>query len=167
MTATVVIREATEADIPAIQRVARETWAFTYEGVIPPEIQELALSSWYSCSALSRQIHAKTNLFIVAETGATCLAFAEFVVQAGDAAELVRIYVLPARHGHSIGTQLLEEGLSWLRRAGIPRLTVDVEEQNPIGRLFYERKGFAEVSKSMQKLFGHELCTVSYERVVR
>ena len=44
-------------------------------------------------------------------------------------------------HGRTIGTQLLEEGLVWLRRAGISRLTVEVEEENPIGRRFYEAQG--------------------------
>ena len=163
---TVGIRRASEADIPAIQRVARATWAFTYTGILPLEVQENAISAWYSGPALARQIAATNGLFLVAEADDACLAFAQFVRRPGDSAELARIYVLPMHHGRTIGTQLLEEGLVWLRRAGISRLTVEVEEENPIGRRFYERKGFVEVGRSTQHVFDHDLSSISYERAV-
>lgn len=67
MGAVVAVREAMAGDVSAIQRVARETWAFTYRAVIPPEVQCKALTSRYSNDSIVAQIPASTNQLLVAE----------------------------------------------------------------------------------------------------
>lgn len=163
---SLAIREATEGDIPSIQDVAREAWRFAYERIIPPHIQDRALASWYSDESLARQIPAETNLLLVAEAH-DLVGFAQFVKLPDGRGQLARIYVRPAHHRKGAGSALLEEGLRWLERIGVRRLSVDVEELNPIGRAFYDRTGFEETARSEQDLFGHGLSIVTYERDVR
>jgi GNAT superfamily N-acetyltransferase len=166
MIAKVTIREATDDDVISIQRIARETWAFTYEGIIPPDVQERALESWYSTTSISSQIPHAGNLLLLAEAERASVGFAQFFRRSGDVAELARIYVLPNHQGTGIGSSLLESGLKWLRVLGVRRLTVDVEELNPIGRGFYAHRGFKELGVQREDLFGHERSTVSCELVV-
>lgn len=163
----VAIREATEADIEAIQQIARETWSFTYRGVIPPHIQDQAMNNWYESASLAAQIPASTNLLLIAQSSADrSIGFAQFVQHSADLGELTRIYVLPAHHGEGVGFRLFQEGLVWLHDLGVQTLMVEVEELNPIGRRFYERNGFKEIGKTTQDIFGHPLSTVRYQRGV-
>lgn len=167
MSEEITIREATHADVPRIQSVARETWTHTYEGIIPPGVQDQALATWYSSDSLVGQISGQGNLLSVAEVDGVCIGFAQFFRRSEDVAELARIYILPAHQGKGIGARLLERGSSWLKAAGVRRLTVEVEELNPIARRFYEHQGFQEVERRQEVMFGHQLSTVSYERPVQ
>ena len=167
MNAVRPVREAQVSDIAVIQGIARETWAETYEGVIPPEVQELALASWYATDSIKSQLNANRGTFLVAEDPAgACIGFAQFVRHPDGLGELTRIYVLPSRHGEGFGFHLLQAGLSWLRGQGVRTLVVAVEEQNPSGRRFYERNGFTEHRTQTDEMFGHELATVVYRRAV-
>lgn len=163
----VEIREATEADLGAIQQIARETWSFTYDGVIPPDIQDQAMNSWYESASLAAQIPASSNLLLLADSPPKrSIGFAQFVQHSAELGELTRIYVLPAHHGQGVGFRLFQEGLAWLHDLGVQTLLVDVEELNPLGRRFYERNGFKEIGKTTQDIFGHSLSTVRYQRGV-
>lgn len=62
---------------------------------------------------------------------------------AQEGGEIHMLFVHPASHGQGIGTALIDDVA-----AGQPLLRVDVNEQNPGGRRFYEAKGFREVGRS-------------------
>jgi ribosomal protein S18 acetylase RimI-like enzyme len=163
MIAEATIREATAADVGAIQQIAHETWSSTYEGIIPRDVQQRALASWYATASLANQIELAGSLLLLAETKETAVGFAQFTVRPGELGELARIYVLPSYQGTGIGSRLLERGLTWLRALGVRRLIVEVEELNPIGRGFYDHHGFTELRVHKEDLFGHELSTVTCE----
>jgi GNAT superfamily N-acetyltransferase len=166
VSADVLGRAAVKADLAAIQRIARQTWASTYAGVIPTDVQQQALAVWYSTDSLCYQLSDGNNMLLVAELEGIAIGFAQFFLRPERSAKLARIYVLPNQQGKGIGSQLLETGLEWLRGAGVRRLTVDVEELNPSGRRFYEHRGFQEIGTRQDDLFGLKLSTVSYELAV-
>lgn len=57
--------------------------------------------------------------------------------------EVDMLFVDPDTHGRGAGTALLEEVA-----AHHPILTVDVNEQNPVARAWYRRRGFVEFGRS-------------------
>lgn len=64
-----------------------------------------------------------------------------FVAQ--DDGEVHMLFVDPAAHGRGFGSALLAAAT-----AGFTRTTVDVNEQNPSGRRFYEARGYRQAGRS-------------------
>jgi len=160
------VRAGEFRDILAIQAVARSAWAATYAEIIPDDVQRQLLGEWYSAPALERALRAEDSIVLVATSQQTVLGFAHFVRRSDESAELTRIYVLPAEHNRSIGSRLLEAGVTRLKTLGVGRLTVAVEQKNAVGRRFFQRKGFSEVSQRRIDLQGHALALVECHRPI-
>ncbi|MEW8978543.1 MAG: GNAT family N-acetyltransferase [Symbiobacterium sp.] len=152
------VRHAAPEDAPAIAAVARITWADTYRGIIPAEIQQAVLPQWYAEDRLARAAGNPESAFFVAEgEGGQVVGFAQAGPrkEAGDA-ELWRIYVLPEHQRRGIGRKLLQACLETLRARGpVNRLFVQVEAENQIGRRAYERLGFHYVREYDDEIMGH------------
>lgn len=152
------VRRAQPADAPAIAAVARETWAATYRGIIPEEVQRAVLPQWYAEERLARAAESGQSAFFVAEAEAgEVVGFAQagHREEAGDA-ELWRFYVLPDHQRKGIGRQLLQACLDALHAQGpVSRLFVQVEAENEGGRRAYEALGFTYVREYPDELPGH------------
>jgi putative acetyltransferase len=61
----------------------------------------------------------------------------------GSAGEVDMLFVDPAVHGRGAGTALLDDAA-----VHHPVLTLDVNEQNPLARAWYARRGFVETGRS-------------------
>ncbi len=119
------IRDIQPGDFPAIRRVARETWAVTYRGIVPERAQDEFVRRAYSEEALARRMEG--GVFLVAELNDEVIGFADFYSDSGEA-RLAAIYVLPNRQGRGIGTRLLRMGIS--RFPADMRITLRVERDN-------------------------------------
>ena len=151
------IRKMQKDDIQQVQQVAKTSWNYTYEGIIPPEIQESFLKSAYNDDMLQRRI--ELSFIFVSEINGKVVGFANFsAVTEGGKTELLAIYVLPKYHGKGIGTALLKEGIKNLE--GVKEIFVNVEKDNYIGTTFYRAKGFEFFSEFDDNFEGHILKTV-------
>lgn len=63
-----LVHRAVPEDVKAIGAVARETWAATYRGIIPEEIQAAVLPQWYAEEPLVAAAANPASAFFVAET---------------------------------------------------------------------------------------------------
>jgi len=52
------VRTADTTDVPAIQRVARESWQAAYDEVLPSDVVETVLGEWYDEEFLERSVTA-------------------------------------------------------------------------------------------------------------
>jgi ribosomal protein S18 acetylase RimI-like enzyme len=161
-TNSVAIRPAVRADIPAIENVARLSWATAYDGLIPPDIQDRAIAAWYSDEALATAIESLQSLFLLAERIGQVVGFVNLQVSPGIV-YLARIYVLPGNHRLGIGTHLLQVALAMVPNE-TDTVTVDVEEGNIHARAFYEKLGFVPSGARMVELFGFDLPLVRYQK---
>jgi len=156
------VRHALPEDASTIAGVARITWAETYRGIIPDEIQNAVLPLWYAEDRLARAASNPASAFFVAESeDGQVVGFAQAGPreQAGDA-ELWRFYVLPEHQRKGIGRGLLRACVAALRALGpVARLFVQVEAENQIGRQAYEALGFAYVREYEDDLLGHKART--------
>ncbi|WP_368505116.1 N-acetyltransferase family protein [Alkalihalophilus sp. As8PL] len=149
-----LIRKAVMKDITDIQKVAKETWNDTYEGIIPRVIQDRFIASAYSDENLERRI--TKSLFLVATVNDSVIGFANFFSKQTEAV-LGAIYIDPSEHGKGIGSELLFTGIKELN--GITRVLVEVETGNEGGVAFYQAKGFYFVEEYDDHFDGHVLKT--------
>jgi ribosomal protein S18 acetylase RimI-like enzyme len=67
----------------------------------------------------------------------------------GRRGHIYHLAVDPAYRGRGLGKRLLDECLESLRRTGVKRVLIMVAEDNPIGREFWKRSGFEEISSAV------------------
>ena len=152
-----VIRKMKEEDIKQVQLVAKTSWNYTYDGIIPLEIQENFSKSAYNDEMMHRRLE-RTIIFI-AEVDEKTVGFANYSpVKDEGKVELAAIYLYPEYQGKGLGTSLLEEGINNLE--GVNEIFINVEKENKIGSTFYEAKGFKVVSEFDDDFDGHILKTV-------
>jgi GNAT superfamily N-acetyltransferase len=149
-----LIRKAVMKDITGIQKVAKETWNDTYEGIIPRDIQDRFITSAYSDENLERRI--TKSLFLVSTIEDTVIGFANFFSKETEAM-LGAIYINPSEQGKGIGSDLLSTGIGELK--DMLRLLVEVEAGNKVGVAFYEARGFYLVEEYDDHFDGHTLKT--------
>lgn len=152
-----IIRKMTQEDIVKIQDIARKSWHATYEGIIPPHIQENFLNVAYSDQMMERRLNH--SLIYVAEVNQQAVGFANYSpINENDEVELAAIYIYPDFQGAGVGTALLQKGINEIDR--IKAILIDVEKENKIGTTFYNAKGFKVIEEFDDDFDGHLLKTV-------
>ncbi|MHC3436514.1 N-acetyltransferase family protein [Natrialbaceae archaeon A-gly3] len=147
---TVTVREATPADAPAVQAVARESWHAAHDHVLGRDRVTETLEEWYGLEDLEDTIEESRErgdaVFLVAEDSGEIVGFTQGGPHAEEpsVASLYRIYVHPDRWGEGIGTDLLE-ALEAALSAEFDRLWLAVLAENDVGISFYESRGFDRV----------------------
>jgi ribosomal protein S18 acetylase RimI-like enzyme len=136
------LKRAKEADIPAIQNIAKITWQPTYVPLLGQEQVDYMLEQMYSKAALLEQL-SRGDVFLIAELGMKEVGFASFGIidQENYGYKLHKIYVLPEVHGKGVGKFLINEVVDQVRAAGGKSLSLNVNRDNKAKR-FYERAGF-------------------------
>ncbi|KGX92350.1 GNAT family acetyltransferase [Pontibacillus halophilus JSM 076056 = DSM 19796] len=150
-----MIRQANERDIPAIQRVASETWHATYEGIINRDAQDRFIANAYSQHSMENRVK---GMFYIAEEQGDVIGFGNFSKIEGKTFYIGALYVLPTHQGKGIGTRLLQYGLD--RMEDWTEVEVDVEKENAQGVRFYEKHGFTKKKEYEDELFGDTFRTL-------
>ena len=137
-----MLREASAADIPAIQAIAHAAWPVAYAGIISPAQIAYMLEMMYGTPALEAQFGPKGHRFLLALREDGPIGFAAFEHHPGTRkARLHKLYVLPAEKGSGLGRRLLEAVLAEVKRAGAAAIELNVNKRNP-AKDFYARNGF-------------------------
>jgi len=140
----VTVRDAHADDAPAIERVARASWAETYRDIFEPDHIERFLAENYAADALAagavRAASRNDAEFLVAERDGAVIAFAQFG-SGPRGPELFRIYADPEHYATGAGSALLAE-LHRRIKGRVDSYVLDVHPDNGRGRAFYDRNGF-------------------------
>ena len=142
---TIEIRQATDADIPAIAHIINEAWKTAYAGIIPQsyldamheEVKQKRLRE-----GLERVQHMR--YFVLCESGVPVGAASLHRARTNDmpdAAEFSFFYFLPAVWRKGYGTMLLNHLKQTSADAGFLRLCCWVLEENHRAVSFYESQG--------------------------
>lgn len=154
-----MIRSMTSDDIEDVQYIAFETWKKTYQNSIPEDIQHHFLSDNYSARMLLKRM--EKTMMLIAECDGVPIGFANFTTVDGDGdAELTAMYILPAYQKSGYGQTLFQVALSKL--ADAKQLFVYVDNQNVIGKNFYEKQGFQLQNIFSESFGGHPVETAEY-----
>ena len=144
-----VIREATEGDIPALAELHVRTWNETYPGVQSPPTVALRERQW-------REAFAPQDgswFALVVEDGGRLVGFAKGKRYShADLpqfdGELNKIYVLREYHGRGLGERLMEEVARRFLIQGIRSMVLFSEPSNPTGQFFEAMGGEKLLAKN-------------------
>ncbi len=136
-TTDVIIREATDADVPAVVGVLRTAFA-EQANLAPPSG---ALSETEESVRVLMQT-ARIALAVVDGAIAGC----QFFESKGDSLYLFRLAVLPHCRQHGIGGALIAYAEEQARAMGLPRAQFSVRLALPRQRAYYERLGYRFVA---------------------
>ena len=131
MTATLTLRHATAADLPAIVEMERQCY-----------------SDPWPDTAFASLPGNKRVFFAVAERGPG-RQVAGYVVAwyVMDEGELANLAVVPGLHGQGIGSALLDATLRDAIARNVSQMYLEVRESNIRARRLYESRGFLEVTR--------------------
>jgi len=136
------IHNASQTDIPLIQRLAEASWWPTYSPILKDDQIRYMLDLIYAHDSLARVMNDGSQQFIILYNGNFAQGFAAYGPQSPGIVKLHKLYVLPENHGKGYGRILITEITGRLRTNGIQTLTLNVNRYNP-ARSFYEKQGFA------------------------
>lgn len=130
---SLIIREATDADIPALVHLLRA--AFAEQATLAPPSGALSETE-VSVRGLMRT--ARVALAFVGDEIAGC----QFFEPKGDHLYLFRLAVLPGYRGRGIGHALIAYAEEQARAMDLPRAQFSVRLALPRQRAMYERMGY-------------------------
>jgi diamine N-acetyltransferase len=137
-----IIRIATEIDIPLISELAEKTWWPSYSSIISDEQISFMLEDMYSAGSLQRQMNSGID-FLIAERDNMALGFAAYSLLDAEnqVFKLHKLYVLPSEQGFGTGKKLIDEVSSLAKLKGGKILELNVNRGNP-AQHFYKKMAF-------------------------
>ena len=145
-------RDATEADLPAVDCIFRQTFCDTFAHLYREEDLAAFLDN-FTPQAWSDEFADPRYRFRVAEVDGEIVGFVKLGPSAlpvetdKRAVELRQIYVLEEHHGSGIAAALSDWAIREARRQGFEELYLTVYVDNHRARRFYERYGFEAVGR--------------------
>jgi ribosomal protein S18 acetylase RimI-like enzyme len=147
----ITYRDATTADGPELDALARAIWLETFERGSSPEDAEAYLAIAYGPNgALLRHLADPAYRFRVATAEERIIGYAKINepwlpdAEAG-ALQLSQLYVVSAWQGRDVAQALMNWAIDSARAERASALLLTVWEENRRARRFYERIGFVHV----------------------
>lgn len=136
------ISKATEADIPTIQNLAKESWNSAYANILEQEQIDYMLDLMYSESTLKTHFENPNYQYYLIQEDEVFLGFIGFEFHNElETTKLHRIYFLKEAQGKGLGKKALEFVKTETQKSGDKRLTLTVNKNNN-AKNFYESQGF-------------------------
>lgn len=137
-----IIRQASEHDIPAINELAEKIWWPSYRNIISDEQISFMLNDMYSAESLKEQMNSGIE-FLLVEKENIPLAFAGYSLTdpENQVYKLHKLYVLPTEQGNGTGRNLIAKVSSLAKAKGGKILELNVNRGNPAHH-FYRKIGF-------------------------
>ncbi len=144
-----IVRPATAADLPAIDRVFRTSFCDTFAHLYAPE-DLAAFLALFTPESWARDFADPAFTFQVGEANGEVLGYALLGpnklphVTLEGTLELRQLYLLKAAHGTGMAQALMHWILDEARRRGAKRLALSVWSENWRAQAFYRRFGFID-----------------------
>lgn len=154
MTETQII-PVTESQIPTLVHLARTTFADTFNANTAPADMAAFLDTAYSPEQLTQELHTPGTTFWFITVDGTPAGYLKLNVdgavtadvQAKNALELERIYILPAYKHQGLGSMLYAHALKMAQSLHKDTIALGVWEHNEPAKAFYAARGFHKVGE--------------------
>jgi GNAT superfamily N-acetyltransferase len=137
------IIQATEADLPAIAKLAGVIWHACYPGIITTEQIDHMLAQMYALDTMREEIRSKGIHYDCLFVDDKMVGFASYgpTTESG-VTKLHKLYLLPELHDRGLGSRLLQHAEREVHRHGARRLILAVNRRNVKAIAAYQRNGF-------------------------
>jgi ribosomal protein S18 acetylase RimI-like enzyme len=145
-----IIRAATAADLPAIDRIFRQSFCDTFAHLYAPDDLAAFLDK-FTPDAWAEEFNDPAYSFRIAQVDAQAAGYVKLgpstlpIQTDAQAIELRQLYVLKEFHGSGIAVALTDWALQHARALGFEELYLTVYTANARARRFYDRYGFQAV----------------------
>lgn len=150
----IACRDATPADGPELNAMARQSFVDTFTAEYDPADFATYLDQAYGGDGLVADLARPDIAFRIARADDRIVGYAKVSAltlphsaAAPGAFELRQLYVATGWHGTGVAAMLMDWTLAHARAAGAPELYLAVFEFNHRARAFYRRHGFEEVGE--------------------
>lgn len=146
------LRDASRVDLPAIDRVFRQSFCDTFAHLYDPRDLD-AFFDKFTPEAWAEEFADGRFAFRVAEAGGQVVGYLKLgpltlpVESTGAGLELRQIYILKDYHGRGLAAALVDWALEQARSRGADDLYLTVFTENERARRVYERYGFKPVGR--------------------
>jgi ribosomal protein S18 acetylase RimI-like enzyme len=143
-------RDATTADLPAIDRIFRTSFCETFAHLYS-DTNLAAFLAKFTPEAWREEFDDPRYAFRVAEVDGEAVGYVKLgpltlpVEPQAAAMELRQLYLLKGHHGTGIAAALMDWALAEAAKRGARELYLTVYTDNHRAKRFYERYGFVEV----------------------
>jgi ribosomal protein S18 acetylase RimI-like enzyme len=149
---TITYRDATAADLPAIDGIFRTTFCDTFAHLYRPEDLAQFLGQ-FTPEAWAEEHNDPGYRFRLAEVDGEVVGFLKLgpsslpIDTSKRSIELRQIYVLRDHHGGGLAKALTDWAIGEARKRGFEELYLTVYVDNHRARRFYDRHGFEAVGR--------------------
>lgn len=144
-----VIRAAFMSDVEEMSDVVDCAWRENYKDIFPPEIIA-EYTGEKRRKSFVYLLNKGNDVFVLSDDDrliAVCAAQTCENKPFEGYAEIMLLYVHPKHQRRGFGSRLLFHVLKTMRSKGFSHAVLETAEKNVNARLFYEKLGFAEVSR--------------------
>ncbi len=140
---TLSIKLASIEDIPAIVKIAYDTWFVTYQDVISQAQIEYMFGEMYTPESIYKQMDFYKHAFLILYQAKMPIGFASFgkLEEPINTYKLHKLYLLPIEQNKGFGRMLLNEVEKQVADLGADHLHLNVNRKNP-ALSFYEKLGY-------------------------
>jgi len=147
-------RPATEADIPALSALGRDSFVDKFGYMYTPEDLEAFIAETHSPAAIAGEMADPERRYRLVEidgalAGYCKLAVPSTLAEHHDAArpiEIKQLYTAPGMTGKGIGAALMDWAMGEARAHGADAIQLSVWSGNDGAQRFYARYGFVKVA---------------------
>lgn len=151
---TLTLRAATPADIPAISRLAIDSFIAKFGELYTPQDLAAFLAESLEEPAIAAELANPARLYRLAEAGGRLVGYCKLGLTCGfpehargaTAMELKQLYTAPDATGMGIGKALMDWAMAELAARGADEVQLSVYAENHGAHRFYARYGFAKVA---------------------
>lgn len=149
-----ILRAATEADIPAISRLATESFIAKFGHLYSAENLNAFLAESLSEPAIAAELANPARLYRLAEAGGRLVGYCKIGLTCGfpdhargtNVMELKQLYTDPAATGMGIGGALMDWAMGEFAARQADEVQISVYAYNDGAHRFYRRYGFDKVA---------------------
>ncbi len=140
---TLSIKLASIEDIPAIVKIAYDTWFVTYQDVISKAQIEYMFGEMYTPESIYKQMDFYKHAFLILYQAEMPIGFASYgkLEERINTYKLHKLYLLPSEQNKGFGRILLNEVEKQVAALGADHLHLNVNRKNP-ALSFYEKLGY-------------------------
>jgi ribosomal protein S18 acetylase RimI-like enzyme len=140
--ASLAIRPADAAEIPALRALAERIWRNSYAALLTPKQMDYMLAWMYSPETIAREM-ADGVIWETAWRGQERIGFHSCTPESeAHRFKLNKLYVLPELQGLGFGQQLLRRVHALAAEGGAREVWLQVNKQNTRAIRAYERAGY-------------------------